>query len=150
MLPLIILGGLGLLGAALIAFWPQIIHWVRGSVLPWIQRNFPQWTKLFETALVAVDNAVVAVRNAAKAAWAQIKPRILSMTQEFKKLSPTTFEGETITYLKKEEEKAERITTTETLSYDDLPSDIREKLCHTGQKMRVDVKKEHEKMLLAH
>lgn len=129
----IILGGFGLVGAALlvaIALWPQVLQWAEESVFPWFEENVPEMADLVREAFVQVDRVATAVRRAAKKAWHTLREILYLQVVKYRKQNDGVWVRIVESWLQPPgEEKVQKQTTTEVVDdMDDLPDEVREAL----------------------
>jgi len=126
-----------LVGAATIILWHKILGWAQDNVLPWVREHLPALAPHVEKAFSAVDKAVVAVRLEVKAAWDDLRKILLKQVARFEQHVGNTWLLEVISWLRTELEspqlKAIEIRTVRTLSFDEVPFEIREQAYRLGQ-----------------
>ena len=136
---LLIAGVLAISAALAVVFWNHILKWAEEALFPWVDKNLPSLSGLVRDAFVVLDNAVVRVRLAAKAAWAKVRKFLLKELIEFEKRANGEFvRVVTIWAIKQledeEDEQIKKVVTEETIPRDKIPDDIREEFLRRGRK----------------
>jgi hypothetical protein len=126
-----------LVGAATIILWHKILGWAQDNVLPWVREHLPSLAPHVEKAFSAVDKAVVAVRLEIKAAWDDLRKILLKQVARFEQHVGNTWLVEVTSWLRAElqgsQPKAIEIRTVRSLSFDEVPFEIREQAYRVGQ-----------------
>ncbi|MDY0061419.1 MAG: hypothetical protein RBU45_16540 [Myxococcota bacterium] len=143
---LTIAGLFAVAAAVAVVFWSQILGWVEQVVFPWFDQHLPRLAPLVRQAFAQLDQAVVALRQAARAAWAELRPRVLKAVVDFSRLSSNRWLRVVTTWLAEKLAPGEAPVVTEVreerhVPWDELPADIRESFLRTGEPRRsVDVR----------
>ena len=147
-IPFVIFGMLGVALTALTVFWNQIMDWAQESVIPWFRRKFPSLAPYVEKAFTTLDNVVVKVRRAAKAAWEKIRVFLLQEVIKFRKRYDGKWLRVIESWLMRKDQKVEKNTTTEEVEWSDLPDAVREAMMKKGtHEMEEDVTKKRDQEL---
>ncbi len=135
MVPLIAYAVAGLVAAVMVgvvvAYWPKIMAWARDSLLPWADEHLPEFSGVIRQAFQDFDNAAVEVRQAIRSAWRRLRNVLLKETAEFVRLFNDRWAVEITSWLanrQNAEKPVVRVITQQTLSWDELPQDIRAQL----------------------
>lgn len=124
-IPLILIFGLPLLG--LVTFWTKILGFLKTHITPWIHSNFPELAAQIDLALTKIDKAMVAIRSRVKAAWEQLRQKLLKVLVSYEQ-STNGWVRNTISWCIRKlqgEEKIIKRTEVVEESYDDIPDDVR-------------------------
>jgi hypothetical protein len=140
----VLLGLLGILGAAAVALWGKIVSWTRYSLLPWVDENYPELRGIFEEALVSLDSVIAPLRAAAINAWKEIRKIILKATQVISERSDNVFVREFCAYVVKfiqGEPTVIKVTSEEIVDdLSSLPAEVRETFLRNHSKRKeIDV-----------
>jgi hypothetical protein len=126
--PLIVIALFGVgLGAAFLAFWTQILSFVKKHITPWLHQHFPELASKVDNALEAIDNLVVEARRRVKAAWELLRRKLLKVLVSYERQA-TGWVRRVISWCVRKLEDREQIvkrTEVEEVVYDDVPDDIR-------------------------
>lgn len=111
-------------------FWPQIAWLFRKKLIPWIRKTIgDSVANLIVDIFNYIDNAMCWGRQKIKAAWNWLFKTILKGETTYKEKDSSTYSAETKTYLQDENSNNVKVVTqTRTLSYDELPDDVRHEM----------------------
>lgn len=142
---------LGIAVAALaVGFWNQILRWANDIILPWIEKNMPWATKDVRHALDAMDKIATPLRRTVKQAWQNMRNYLLQQVVTFsRKTDSYEWVKKTTTWLIKVLESGEKVPvkveTTATVTWDEVPGDVREEFLRRNKQKTVDVTKIRDK-----
>jgi hypothetical protein len=153
MLLTLVLGGLlvgGLVGVVLY-FWPQIMGWARETVLPWVDRNFPEIADSVRLAFQDLDQVAVRLRRAVRTAWQRLRQTLFGQTAEFIERHGGRWTVQITSYLRNKaggDKPVIRLVTEQLVDWDELPEDIRRQAIMTGASgMSVDIVTARDRLL---
>jgi len=139
----------GVMVTAVIAFWEQILSFVRSTVLPWVERSFPELRESVATAFAKLDGSVVTVRRAIISAWRSLKPHFISLMATFEETSDRVWVRRLVGYVRREiqgtPETVKKYEVEEEILWHDLPEDVREQILRTGRAGKADVLQERDR-----
>ena len=127
-LPLIAIALFGVgLGAAFLAFWTQILSFVKKHITPWLHKHFPELAGKVDNALEAIDNLVVEARIRVKAAWDILRRKLLKVLVSYEHSSNAWVRRAVSWCVRKLEDREQIVKRTEVeeVVYDDVPQNIR-------------------------
>ena len=123
-----------LIGAWLV-FWPWIRQFLESKLIPTVRDLFNEkvagWLADFTCWL---DDRATGVRRFSKEAWAFLKHRVLRIRSRYTRITSSSAEQETETWLHADSGKVIRRVTTETLNWEDLPEKIRSEMIRQNKK----------------
>jgi hypothetical protein len=139
MVPILVMAVVGLAGVVLtgvvIAYWPRIMDWARNSLLTWADEYLPEYSADIRKAFLDVDGKVVEVRKAIRDSWRRVRQVLLKETAEFVHVFNDEYAMRITSYLKNRENAEKpviQMVTTQAISYDELPDDVRAELIRTN------------------
>ncbi len=134
-----------ILGGAAIAlftviFWEDIIAWAHSALFPWFDKHLPTLSPHIKKAFVVLNKAVSTVRKVAVQSWKKLRPYLIGLIERFIRVGED-YKVETTVYAREDasEKNATVQTTTQTVSYDDLPMEIQERFLYGDKKVDIDV-----------
>jgi hypothetical protein len=147
---LAIVGLIGIVTAGtVVALWHRILDWSEASLLPWIDRNLPAFSKTVRNAFTALDKIAVALRSTIKEAWATIRNYLLKQAIEFQRQTKHAWIKRSISWvIKKLSPKAEvvKLITEAPVTWDELPGDVRAAFLKKGERTaEIDVTETRDK-----
>ncbi|MEN3536288.1 hypothetical protein AAH991_14320 [Microbispora sp. ZYX-F-249] len=115
-------------GAVAITFWDRICKWAENSFLPWVEIHLPYLYETAKAAFRSVDNAVSEIRRKIKTAWEKVRERLIGQLMEFRRelsgdwiVTVTTWVIEKIGA-----REVQQITTTQKVSRDEIPQEVKD------------------------
>jgi len=124
-------------GAAL-AMWHRILDWGRQNVLPWLEKNLPGLAANVRSAFNKIDEVAVHIRRLIHAQWKELRRWLLKQTTEIKRKVTGNWQARTISWIAQRLDESQprtvvKVTTTEEVAWDELPSDIRAEYINSNQ-----------------
>lgn len=118
--------------------WEKIVSWAQNRLFPWIERNLaPKVADLAKQAFAAIDKVAVAVRNAVKQAWENLRRVLLKVVVNLEKQSSNKWVKRWTAWMLKKLESGEiapvRRIEEEEMKWDELPPDVRESSLRYGK-----------------
>ena len=124
-----------LLIAAWLVFWPWIRQFMETNLIPTVRDLFNDevagWLADFTCWL---DNGATAIRRFSKDAWSFLKHRVLRIRSRYTRISATSAEQESETWVHTDSGKVMRRVTTDTLRWEDLPENIRSEMIRQNKR----------------
>lgn len=122
------IGMILLIGAAalLVKFWKAILDFLNGPIRSLLVKLFGeakcQWYVDF---LLWCDNKLTCAKRIVKMQWAKFQNTVLKIKSVFHKNPDGTYTKNTETLVRKDETKAHRVVTEETVDWAYLPNEVR-------------------------
>jgi len=125
---------LGVVAVVAIYFWPEILNFVRTSIIPFIRKISPGLAQFVEDAFVMIDNVVSPLTRMVKKAWNKIRGVLLKSVVSINQKTSSKWVKTATSWLidKLEDKTVKKVTTTETISWENLPPDVREEILRNG------------------
>ena len=127
-LPLLVIALFGVaLSAALLAFWTEILSFVKKHITPWLHQHFPELAHHVDSALASIDKLMVEARRRVKAAWESLRRKLLKVLVSYERQT-SGWQRRAVSWCVRKLEDREQIvkrTEVEEVPYDDVPDDIR-------------------------
>lgn len=149
--------GVLFVGSAVVAlaFWDQILFWVRNALLPWIRKNLPGLENYVADAFVELDKVVVPIRNkfkmfaGVKEAWRTFRQYFLEILVQFQQKTSSEWIKRIIHWTISNLDSKELLKTVQeqTVSVDSLPDSVRKewlKQTNTTQDVNVTEARDRE------
>lgn len=136
---LLIIGGAAI-ALVTIVFWEEIIAWAHKALFPWFDKHLPTLSPFIKQAFAVLNKAVSTVRKTAVQAWKKLRPFLIGLVERFTRVG-NEYELESTIYARKDASSNDATvqTTTQTVSYDDLPIEIQERFIYGDKKVDIDV-----------
>jgi hypothetical protein len=127
-LPLLAIAIFGVaLSAALLAFWTELLSFVKKHITPWLHKHFPELAHHVDSALASIDNLMVEARRRVKAAWESLRRKLLKVLVSYEHSSNAWVRRAVSWCVRKLEDREQIVKRTEVeeVVYDDVPQNIR-------------------------
>ena len=115
--------------------WAKIVGWARDSAYSWLQIHIPSLAEDFLQCMEFLDGLVVVGIRVVRTAWAKVKQSLLSMAVEIEQTTDQDWVRRASSYWADalSQNRVMKTTTTQVLTYDDLPPEIREQFLRRGK-----------------
>lgn len=125
----LLVAALGLATAVALIYWHQILQWAEESLFPWFHTHIPELEPAVREAFRQVDKVAVAVRRSVRKAWEQVREYLLKLVVVFRRRSTSVWVKEVTSWLVRgldvNKPAPVKVTTTEDVSWDDLPDEVK-------------------------
>lgn len=125
-----------LIALGLIAyFWNQIREFVLTTICPRLE---PKHGEMVRDFILMLDKPMTAIRRAVKEGWKHFKEKVLHCQTTYTKVTSSTA-TKTTEAIVSSNGQYKKITTEETVAWEDLPASVRHEQIKTGERTsRVD------------
>lgn len=125
----LLIAALGILAAVAITYWHRILQWAYDSLFPWFHTHLPFMEEAVRTAFEQADKVAVPVRRAVKEAWKKVRDYLIKLVVNFQRRNASVWVKEVTSWvirgLETDRPMPVKLTTTEDVSWEDVPEDIR-------------------------
>lgn len=134
---LIAAGGLAAL-LVTCALWDRIVALMLDIVFPWMERHLPTVAPHLREVFVRLDTAVSTLRRGLKQLYRNVREHLLASTTTFERQG-SVVKQRTESYTRDMEGGFQRHSHVESVSFDDLPSDVRAQLMRSDAPQKVNI-----------
>ena len=128
----LVLGALALVALAFL--WNHLVHFLQRVILPFCRKILGERIGNLLTELVVfLDGKVCPAREVLVSAWQSFQHSVLGIRQTYRRVSPSTVEEVTLAHLRTNDNKVAVQTSTRTLSWAEVPADIREQMARAAK-----------------
>ncbi|GAA0466045.1 hypothetical protein Ade02nite_47120 [Paractinoplanes deccanensis] len=135
---LVLLGTLLVSAATAALMWPKILAWAENSLFPWVARNLPELEPVVRAAFSVLDKGVVALRNAARQAWHELRRTLLKQVAEFVRQFDGRWVVEVTSWIAnrpdRQRSRVTKVVTQQEVSFEELPPAVRQEYLRNNQK----------------
>lgn len=141
--------GLGVLAAIALSFWDKIFNTFKDTIVPILQADMPELASVVTDAFMKIDSTIARpVRRAAKEAWLKVRDFLIDAKEEYTETDDGHYTAKATSYSRTTTPGEFReVTSSRTVTLDEMPDDIREKFMRAQQKPVVDILKTRDKQL---
>jgi hypothetical protein len=127
-----------LVGAATASLmWRKILTWSENHLFPWVSEHLPELEPEVRRAFAVLDKAVVALRNATREAWRELRRNLLKQVAEFIRQFDGSWVVEVTSWIASRPDTSRtevtKVVTQQQVSYEDLPDDVRRQYLRNNQ-----------------
>jgi hypothetical protein len=133
--PIVIAIGIGaaaVVAAVAVLAWTHILGWAREVLEPWIEDHIPYALPWIRHAFASVDKVAAPLLKLAREAWANVRKHLIHAVAVFEQETSSVWVMRMTSWLREAlspmdaEASISKIVTEKRVSFEDLPSQVRE------------------------